>query len=122
MHIAPGHGNDDYILGKQRGLEPFSPVDDAGNFTDKCGVAQVVGQNVFKSNAEIVKILSENGSLIAQEPVAHDYPYCWRSGTPIIFRSVKQWFIKVDAFRGEALKQIDKVEWVPDWGKNRILG
>jgi isoleucyl-tRNA synthetase len=122
VHIAPGHGYDDYVLGKKEGLQILSPVDDEGRFTAECGDPRLTGQNVFKANAEVVKILKEKGALIAEENLAHSYPYCWRSKTPILFRSVKQWFIRVDAFREEALKAIEDVTWIPDWGKNRIRG
>ncbi len=122
VHIAPGHGQDDYVVGKSNGLKPLSPVDDRGCLTDECGVTSLVGLNVFKANAPIIEMLSVQGSLWAQENHLHSYPHCWRSKTPIVFRSVTQWFIKVDAFRIDALAAIDQVEWVPAWGKNRIRG
>jgi isoleucyl-tRNA synthetase len=122
VHIAPGHGTDDYQLGKRVGLEPFSPVDDRGCLTGECGVPELAGQYVFKANPLVIRILRDKGCLWAEQEYEHDYPHCWRSKTPIVFRSVTQWFIRVDAFRQEALDAIERVDWVPAWGKNRIRG
>jgi len=122
VHIAPGHGADDYFLGRQHGLETFSPVDDRGCLTAECGVPELAGLYVFKANPKIVELLQSLGRLWAQEDYVHDYPHCWRSKTPIVFRSVRQWFIQVDAFRAEALAEIDRVRWIPAWGRNRIHG
>ncbi|MDR1191758.1 MAG: isoleucine--tRNA ligase [Verrucomicrobiales bacterium] len=122
VHIAPGHGQDDYQLGQRVGLPVLSPVDDRGCLTPECGVPELVGLYVFKANPVVVKILADRGHLLASEEFQHSYPHCWRSKTPIVFRSVTQWFIKVDAFRAAALAAIDRVEWVPAWGKNRIRG
>jgi isoleucyl-tRNA synthetase len=122
VHIAPGHGADDYFLGRQHGLEVFSPVDDRGCLTEACGVPELAGVYVFKANPLIVELLASKGRLWAREDYVHDYPHCWRSKTPIVFRSVRQWFIKVDAFRARALEEIDRVNWIPAWGRNRIHG
>ena len=122
VHIAPGHGQDDYQLGKEHGLEILAPVDDRGCLTAECGVPELVGQYVFKANPLVIQILKDKGLLFAQEEYKHDYPHCWRSKTPIVFRAVKQWFIKVDAFRKDALDEIEKVTWIPASGKNRIKG
>ncbi|MEM1085848.1 MAG: isoleucine--tRNA ligase [Verrucomicrobiota bacterium] len=122
VHIAPGHGADDYAVGQQYGLEVLSPVDDDGNFTDECGLPELVGKHVFKSNEPIIDLLDSKGMLLAQETYEHSYPHCWRSKTPIIFRAVEQFFISLDSLREPALKEIDKVEWLPAWGRNRIYG
>jgi isoleucyl-tRNA synthetase len=122
VHIAPGHGADDYVLGRREGLEPFSPVDDAGRLTSDCGVPTLVGMNVFEANPEVVKLLESKGALIGKDDHLHSYPHCWRSKTPIVFRAVIQWFIRVESFRDRALAEIDRVDWVPAWGKNRIRG
>jgi isoleucyl-tRNA synthetase len=122
VHIAPGHGADDYFLGMQHGLQPFSPVDDRGCLTAEAGVPELTGQYVFKANPIVIEILKTKGAFWAQEEYVHDYPHCWRSKTPIVFRSVKQWFIKVEAFRQQALDEIKKVRWIPAWGENRISG
>ncbi len=122
VHIAPGHGADDYVAGQQNGLAVLSPVDDAGKFTEEVGIAELVGTHVFKSNARIIEILDDSGHLLGQEVFKHSYPHCWRSKTPIIFRAVEQFFISLETLRGEALAEIDKVEWLPAWGRNRIHG
>ena len=122
VHIAPGHGADDYVAGQQNGLAVLSPVDDEGNFTAEVGLPELVGKHVFKSNERIIEILAESGHLLGQEVYKHSYPHCWRSKTPIIFRAVEQFFISLETLRGKALEQIDQVEWLPAWGRNRIYG
>ncbi|MEM9400356.1 MAG: isoleucine--tRNA ligase [Verrucomicrobiota bacterium] len=122
VHIAPGHGQDDYVLGQKVGLETFSPVDDRGCLTEEAGLPDLAGAYVFKANKPIIEILQEKGKLWAAEDYNHSYPHCWRSKTPIVFRSVIQWFIRVEAFRQDALGGIEQVDWVPSWGKNRIRG
>jgi isoleucyl-tRNA synthetase len=122
VHIAPGHGADDYVAGQQNGLAVLSPVDDEGNFTAEVGVEELIGKHVFKSNERIIEILSESCHLLGQEVYKHSYPHCWRSKTPIIFRAVEQFFISLETLRGKALDQIDQVEWLPAWGRNRIYG
>jgi isoleucyl-tRNA synthetase len=122
VHIAPGHGADDYVAGQQNGLGVLSPVDDEGLFTEEVGLAELVGMHVFKSNGRIIEILGESGHLLGQEEYRHSYPHCWRSKTPIIFRAVEQFFISLDTLRGQALEEIDKVKWMPATGRNRIYG
>ncbi len=129
VHIAPGHGQDDYQLGQQHGLPALAPVDDRGCLTAEFlpenpdeDLKALVGQYVFKANAAIIEILKTRGALFAQQEYPHDYPHCWRSKTPIVYRAIKQWFIKVDAFRADALAAIDGVRWIPESGRNRIRG
>ncbi len=122
VHIAPGHGADDYIAGQNNQLGLLSPVDDEGKFTDEVGVEELVGKHVFDCNVPIIKILAASGHLVGKENYAHSYPHCWRSKTPIIFRSVPQFFIRIDDLRAAALEQIDRVTWLPHWGRNRIYG
>ena len=122
VHIAPGHGQDDYQLGQQHGLKILAPVDDRGCLTAEAGVPELTGVYVFKANPIVIRIIKEKGHLLAEEEYRHDYPHCWRSKTPIVFRAVKQWFIKVDAFRADALAAIDGVKWIPENGRNRIRG
>lgn len=122
VHIAPGHGADDYVAGQQNGLAVLSPVDDEGKFTAEVGLDELVGVHVFKSNERIIEILAESGHLLGREVYKHSYPHCWRSKTPIIFRAVEQFFISLETLRGQALDQIDQVEWLPAWGRNRIYG
>ena len=122
VHMAPGHGTDDYIAGREHGLEILSPVDDAGCYTAECGLPDFVGKHVFKSNEGIIEILQAKGALLGNTPYVHQYPHCWRSKTPIIFRAVEQFFIRISDFRADALKAIDTVNWLPAWGRNRIHG
>ena len=120
VHIAPGHGADDYNVGMQYGLPVLSPVDDDGLYTAECGVPALVGKHVFDSNEDVIQMLVERGLLLGREEFTHQYPHCWRSKTPIIFRAVKQFFISMEKLRPLALEQIDHTQWVPAWGRNRI--
>ena len=123
VHIAPGHGADDYVLGREHDLPILSPVDDHGRFTDEAGLPNLTGKYVFDANPDIVELLRERGMLLGEEKFHHSYPYCWRSKTPIIFRNVDQFFIRIDALRGRALEAIhNEVKWIPAWGENRIAG
>jgi isoleucyl-tRNA synthetase len=122
VHIAPGHGEEDYSLGRARGLQILSPVDDHGKFTAEAGLPDLVGKYVFDANPDIVALLRAKGMLIAAQAYQHSYPYCWRSKTPIIFRAVEQFFIRIDDLRANALAAIKGVHWIPPWGENRISG
>ena len=123
MHIAPGHGEDDYWLGRANGLEILSPVDDHGRFTDEASLPNLTGKYVFDANTDIINLLRERGMLLGEQNFHHSYPYCWRSKTPIIFRNVEQFFIRIDELRGRALGAIhNEVKWIPGWGENRIAG
>ena len=122
VHIAPGHGADDYQAGREHGLDILSPVDADGKYTAECGLPEFVGKHVFSSNEGIIEILTAKGAILGNEKYIHQYPHCWRSKTPIIFRAVEQFFIKIDAIRHKALEEIDKVTWLPAWGRNRIYG
>jgi isoleucyl-tRNA synthetase len=123
VHIAPGHGEDDYNLGRANKLPILSPVDDHGRFTDEAGLPHLVGKYVFDANIDIVNLLRERGMLLDEQRFHHSYPYCWRSKTPIIFRNVEQFFIRIDELRGKALEAIhNEVKWIPAWGENRIAG
>jgi isoleucyl-tRNA synthetase len=123
VHIAPGHGEDDFNLGRANKLQILSPVDDHGRFTDEAGLPNLIGKYVFDSNSDIVNLLRERGMLLGEQKFHHSYPYCWRSKTPIIFRAVEQFFIRIDDLRGKALEAIHKeVKWIPAWGENRIAG
>ncbi len=122
VHIAPGHGSDDYIAGVENGLPILSPVDEQGRFTEEVGVPVWAGKYVFDANKDVIAHLRENGTLIGEQIHQHSYPHCWRSKTPIVFRAVEQFFIRIDKLRDPALKAIDAVKWIPHWGRNRIYG
>jgi isoleucyl-tRNA synthetase len=123
VHVAPGHGEDDYNLGRAQGLPILSPVDDHGRLTDEAGLPNLTGKYVFDANADIVNLLRERGMLLGAQNFHHSYPYCWRSKTPIIFRNVEQFFIRIDDLRPRALEAIrSEVKWIPAWGENRIAG
>jgi isoleucyl-tRNA synthetase len=118
VHTAPGHGHDDFIVGKQYDLDIYSPLDDKGRLDESTGAFS--GMDTNQANRAIVKALEENGALISFELFDHQYPHCWRCHTPILFRATEQWFASVDGFRGQALAEIDKVRFIPSWGRERI--
>ncbi|MBD1821345.1 isoleucine--tRNA ligase [Cyanobacteria bacterium FACHB-DQ100] len=119
VHTAPGHGQDDYLVGQRYGLPILSPVDDNGDFTEEAG--QFQGLNVLgDGNPAVIEALKEARSLLKEEPYQHKYPYDWRTKKPTIFRATEQWFASVEGFREEALKAIAEVEWIPAQGENRI--
>ncbi len=122
VHIAPGHGNEDFVVGRKYNLAVLSPVDDDGRYTEECGVAEWVGKYVFDANPLVVALLGERGMLAGRAVLRHTYPHCWRSKVPIIFRAVEQFFIRMDELRPAALRAIDSVAWLPAWGRNRIYG
>lgn len=122
VHIAPGHGQEDYEIGMKYGLDNYAPVDDDGKFTKE--VEGFAGQFVFDANESINKKLKETGVLLALEWMEHSYPHCWRCKNPIIFRSTEQYFISMERndLRKRALAAIDEVQWLPSWGRDRIYG
>ena len=122
VHIAPGHGEDDYIAGMKYGLDILTPVDDRGRFTTT--EAGLEGMFVFKANEHIIELLRKRNALLGSEDLTHSYPHCWRCKKPVIFRATPQWFISVEhrGLRGSCLEEIERVEWIPKWGKERIRG
>jgi isoleucyl-tRNA synthetase len=120
VHIAPGHGEEDYETGLEYGLEVYSPVNEKGEFLDE--VPFFKGMNVFESNKHVIGKLEELGLLLHTEEIEHSYPHCWRCKKPVIFRATEQWFISLDknGLRQKALEEIDKVRWIPSWGRDRI--
>jgi isoleucyl-tRNA synthetase len=137
VHIAPGHGLDDYNLGRQNNLPIYSPVDDNGRLANTNDLpaeqqmpAGMAGKSILEkqgkseANEAVLHELRERHALLHQENYPHSYPHCWRSKTLVIFRAMDQWFIKIDhdQFREHALEEINRVLWVPDWGVNRIKG
>jgi len=113
VHIAPGHGQEDYEIGLEYGLDNYAPVDDAGKFTED--VEHFAGQFVFDANDSVIKKLDEVGALLGHVPMQHSYPHCWRCKKPIIFRSTEQWFISMEKndLRKKALECINEVTWIP---------
>jgi isoleucyl-tRNA synthetase len=159
VHVAPGHGLEDYSLGLEHGLPIYSPVDDDGRLarTTDLPVAQqmpetLIGKSILEKNGRsdanegVLELLRASGRLARQEDYMHSYPHCWRSKTPVIYRAMDQWFVKIDhvvaagdrlksasiepastgeaksgsTFRDQALAEIQRVTWIPDWGRNRI--
>ncbi|GAB6908083.1 isoleucyl-tRNA synthetase [Desulfosarcina cetonica] len=122
VHTAPGHGREDYDVGLQYGLDAYSPVNDNGVFTDEVGL--FAGQFVFKANAAINQTLADKGVLLAKTDIRHSYPHCWRCKRPVIFRATPQWFISMEktGLRKKSLEEIDRVQWIPHWGRERIYG
>jgi len=120
VHTAPGHGQEDYVAGMQYGLPVDNPV--AGNGCFVPGTPLLEGQHVFKANDSVIEILRERKMLLHLEKIRHSYPHCWRHKSPIIFRATSQWFISMEkqGLRKAALDAIEHIQWLPDWGKNRI--
>ncbi len=122
VHTAPGHGVDDFIVGKKYGLPVFVPVDNSGRYS--ADYPEMQGVNIFDANPRIVEKLRESGRLVHASKFEHQYPYSWRSHKPVIFRATEQWFMDLDTHgvRQKALAAIDDVKWIPSWGRERIEG
>jgi len=122
VHTAPGHGVEDFVVGQKYGLPVDNPVGGNGCYVE--GTEIFAGEHVFKANEHVVEVLKEHGTLVHVAKLQHSYPVCWRHKTPIIFRATPQWFIGMhkNGLRDAAMAEIDKVEWVPEWGKARIQG
>ncbi len=122
VHTAPGHGQEDFVVGKKYNLPVNNPV--GGNGVFLAGTPLFENQHVNKVNEPIVELMRENGSLMAHEKIRHSYPHCWRHKSPIIFRATPQWFISMtqNALQETAKKAAKNVQWIPDWGLARIEG
>jgi isoleucyl-tRNA synthetase len=122
VHTAPGHGQEDYEVGLKYNLEIYAPVDDAGKFDPE--LEFFGGQFVFDANKAVNEKLREHGALLKEEEIVHTYPHCWRCKHPVVFRATEQWFVSMEAnaLRNKALENIQKVTWIPPWGKERIYG
>ncbi len=120
VHTAPGHGQDDYIVGKQYGLPIDNPVGGDGVFLPNTEL--FAGEHVFNANAHVLEVLEAKGKLVHQQAILHSYPHCWRHKTPIIFRATPQWFISMNQnkLREQALAEVKRVDWIPEWGQARI--
>jgi isoleucyl-tRNA synthetase len=120
VHTAPGHGVDDYVVGRRYDLPVFNPVGDDGKFLP--GTELFAGEHVLKANDHVIDVLKTRGALVHTEALQHSYPHCWRHKTPIIFRATSQWFIGMDRLREPALRATAETHWIPDWGQARIEG
>ncbi|MEO0457936.1 MAG: isoleucine--tRNA ligase [Cyanobacteria bacterium P01_A01_bin.114] len=119
VHCAPAHGPEDFFAAQEHGIEPVVLVDEAGRYT--AGTGQFEGLKVLTTGTEaVIEALTENGTLLKEDPYAHSYPYDWRTKKPVIYRATEQWFASVAGFRDEALSAIEDVEWIPASGQNRI--
>ncbi len=129
VHIAPGHGVEDYMAGQRQGLAVYSPVKDDGCYDDTVP-EWLRGKSVLEVDKDINDHLRKRGFMVSQSEMLHSYPHCWRSKMPVIFRATQQWFISVDrdlpatdkGLRNMALEAINNVQWVPAWGEKRIRG
>lgn len=122
VHIATGHGQEDYEVGQRYGLETFAPVDAEGRFTSEAG--DLAGESVFKADRKIIQKLQDKDTLLKEEKLTHSYPHCWRCKKPVILRATEQWFISMERgrLRHRALEAIEDVTWIPPWGRERIRG
>lgn len=122
VHTAPGHGQEDYVVGARYGIAPFSPVDGRGVFTAEAGA--YAGTPVFKANTRIIDDLKASGALLHHFDYEHSYPHCWRCANPVIYRATPQWFVSMEHndLRGRAAKSTANVQWFPAWGEERIRG
>jgi len=120
VHTAPGHGHEDYVVGLQYNLPILSPVDGQGKFTDEAGA--YAGLTLDEGNKAVVKDLDSIGALLKMDFVEHSYPHCWRCKNPVMYRATDQWFVSIDQFRDQMLAAIEKVQWIPSWGIDRIRG
>jgi len=119
VHTAPGHGEEDFVVGKEYGLPVISPLDDRGVFTEEGG--RFAGLFCYDANDKIIAHLHELGMLVKSDQIVHQYPHCWRCKHPIVYRATEQWFASIDGFRQAALEAIDTVRWIPAWGRDRIF-
>jgi isoleucyl-tRNA synthetase len=120
VHTAPGHGQDDYVVGLKYNLPVDNPVGSDGVFLPNTEL--FAGEHVFSANTHVLEVLESKGNLLHNHAILHSYPHCWRHKTPIIFRATPQWFISMEknSLRNQALSEIKRVEWIPDWGQARI--
>ena len=122
VHVAPGHGEEDYDFGRRHGLKIYNPVDDDGRFVPE--VEHFAGRTVWEANPAIIELLKARGALVAQVPLDHTYPHCWRCKNPTLFRATEQWFVALDkdGLRARTLDAIRRdVQWIPRWGEERIF-
>ncbi|MEG2891810.1 MAG: isoleucine--tRNA ligase [Clostridium sp.] len=118
VHTAPGHGKEDFEVGQKYDLGVVNPVDNRGRFTSEAGKYE--GLSYQEGNEAILEDIRESGALLTDNKISHSYPHCWRCKKPIIFRATEQWFASIDGFKDAALEEIKKVQWIPEWGEERI--
>src|SRR6202035_1194603 len=120
VHTAPGHGVEDFQTGQKYGIEAYAPIDGHGRYLE--GLPEYKGKTVFEANPIVVNLLRDRGALLGEQKLSHSYPHCWRCHNPVIFRATEQWFIGLDHddLRKNALAEISKVKWKPEWGEERI--
>jgi len=120
VHTAPGHGQEDFVVGLKYKLKVDNPVGSDGRFV--AGTPLFEGEKVFDANKHVIEVLAERGQLLKHETLRHSYPHCWRHKTPVIFRATAQWFISMEqaGLRKSALREIAGVKWMPSWGESRI--
>jgi isoleucyl-tRNA synthetase len=117
VHVAPGHGEEDFDVGLKYNLPAICPVNESGIFSDKAG--KYKGMYVFEANKFVVNDLKEKGLLLNEELITHSYPHCWRCKTPLILRATEQWFIKITEVKEKLLKENDNVLWTPKWAGSK---
>ncbi|ECP0814282.1 isoleucine--tRNA ligase, partial [Listeria monocytogenes] len=119
VHTAPGHGEDDFLIGKKYDLEVLAPLDDRGVFTEEAPGFEGVFYDT--ANKMVTEKLEEVGALLKMEFITHSYPHDWRTKKPVIFRATAQWFASIDAFRDDLLAAVKGVNWTPAWGETRLF-
>ena len=120
VHIAPGHGEDDFNVCLKYGIKPYCPVDEHGKLTSDAG-ERLAGLFYEDANLEVLKILEENNCLLKEEDIVHSYPHDWRTHKPVIFRATPQWFCSIEPIRDQLIEEIKKVNWTPKWGETRMV-
>ncbi|MCY9223311.1 class I tRNA ligase family protein, partial [Bacillus licheniformis] len=118
VHTAPGHGEDDFIIGQKYGLDVLCPVDEKGHMTSEAPGFE--GLFYDQANKPITEQLEEKGALLKLDFITHSYPHDWRTKKPTIFRATAQWFASIKDFRGELLEAVKETKWVPEWGETRL--
>ncbi len=127
VHTAPGHGQEDYVIGQKYGIATFCPVDASGRFFHAEGAPgrlpeDIIGKTVWQANPIIVELLKQHHALLGLKKIEHSYPHCWRCHNPTIFRATEQWFIGMERndLRQRALRAVSEVNWLQSWGRERI--
>jgi isoleucyl-tRNA synthetase len=127
VHTAPGHGHEDFEIGRQYGISTYCPVNESGRFFHAEGAEgrlpeELIGKTVWEANPIVTELLRSRGALLAMQKIEHSYPHCWRCHKPTIFRATEQWFIGMDRnqLREKTLEAIQHVHWMPDWGQERM--